>query len=293
MTQPVKLIKLTSSEKKQVCNSILNISEFSSAGVRFIESGVKDDFVKPTNLSPKIWVCIKCEVSEQNAINNVNREKRDIEDRPKKIAESIVSAAFSCGAAVVAGAAAFGAGAAAIPSFGTTAPLAIISWAGTVATSAKCGTDMAKALNESLDNEWFNPENNEILDKDKAFKYAETALTIVENANLIGSISAGKKLLELSKLTGKSLPNLLKGGDLKKSEALEISKYLYLRGAKSKTAAKNSFNSMIKSGKKPDVIAIKEIGKLKDQLMAAVNEALKKISQSTATTFFVYILTEE
>jgi hypothetical protein len=295
MTQSSKLTKLTSSEKKQVCNAILNINELSSAGVRFVESGEVDNFVKPSNLSPKIWVVIKRELSQQNAMNNVNKEQRDLEERPKKIVDSIVSAAFSCGSAVAAGVAAFGSGAAAIPSFGATAPLAIITWAGTVASAAKCGTDMARALNESLDNEWFNPKNNEILDDNKAFKFAENALEITENAaGIAKNIAVGKKLIELSNLNKKSISNIFRGDFLSKGEKREIAKYLYLTDAKSKTAAKNSFNSILKSGKKIDGVLMKELGKkMKGILMGVVEDALKKIGTAAATTVFVYIVTEE
>lgn len=287
------MVKLTNAEKKQVCNAILNINELNSAGVRFVESGVKDDFVKPTNSLPKIWVVLKVEETDKNANNNINRENRDLEQRPKRIAESIVSAAFTCGAAVAAGAAVIGTSAATITTFGAAAPLVVLTWVGAVASAAKCGTDMARALNESLDNKWFNPENNEILDQNKAFSFAENMISIAENANIISSISAGKKLIEISKLSGKSLFTILKGDGLSKAEKIEIAKYLYLKGVKSKTSAKNSFNAMRKSGKNLDVMAIKQISKLKEQLMATLEDILKKIGQKTASTVFVYILTED
>jgi hypothetical protein len=295
MTQSLKLIKLTSSEKKQVCSSIHNIKELSSAGVRFVESGEIDNFINPSNLSPKIWVIIKREATQQNALNNVNKELRDLEERPKKIVDSIISAAFSCGSAVLAGVAAVGSGAAAIPSFGASTPIAVITWAGTVAGAAKCGTDLGRALNENLDNDWFNPKNNEILDENKAFKFAENALEITENAAGIAKhLAIGKKLIELSNLKKKSISSIFKGDFLSKSEKKEIAKYLYMTDAKSKTSAKNAFNSMVKSGIKIDSILMKEFGeKVSGAVTEAVEYALKKIVQSSASTVMVYISKEE
>lgn len=290
---------LTASAREMLANSIINIPALNDAGVRFVESSGKDDFIVPA-CKPNVWVVIKVveDSVNTNSANIYAKEKRDMELRASKVAESIASAAFSCASAVMTGIATGAAGAGAIPTGGATTPLAVIAWAGTVSNATMCGIAIGKVLNYSLDNDWFNAENNQILDESKAFKAVEMFLEGTNNvADLVSFGSAGKKLLEYSKYSGKSVMSVFKG-ELSRGERHEIAKNVFYKmhgGAKK--AAKAEFKELVKAGKLANRISLKEIEKIKGPLMSGIESVLKKIAEAGTAKALgkltVYILIED
>ena len=291
------MAELSQNQKDFIANQILNVPDLKNAGVRFVNKDATENIVQASGV-PKIWVCLKNENLQHNTTvaepqhNVLSKEKRDIESSPSLIVKHIKSVGANCGLAALSGITSGALTAAAIPTGGASAPLAWISWTGTVTSAVSCGISVGKAINDAIEP---NALNNS-LDSTESFVATEKFLEGVSDVAGIISIGAAvKNLVTISQAAKKPIWQMFKG--LSNSEKRQVAKEL--AKSEGKATSNNNWKELVKSGKLPGKLTQSEISKrIQMPLMETVGNAFSIIynqasGHAVSSKFIVYIVFEE
>lgn len=189
--------------------------------------------------------------------------------KSSRIRKELISAGINCTGAVLAGAAA-SAGVAATPvTGGASAIVTLVAGAAALASAAQCGLGIGRVVMEIADPGW-----TEELDNEDWYGAASNVLDAVNLAGIVvgapGAYQSLAKILQMKKVTGKSVAALLKG--LTRQERKAVAKEL----AKAAEQLSNKqWKQLVRAGKLPKIYSQKAINAtVVETLLSRVSDVL-------------------
>jgi hypothetical protein len=257
-------------------NAVDSISCLRGAGIGYLD-GMSSQVLRNAHLRPlgmELWVVFEEEQVKASLSSVVPSAAEAKSNWGKRFGDLFLN----CGGAVLAGAAAATGVAAAPVTGGSSAILTWTSGAAAIAGAAQCGISIGQVTLEFMD-----PGVNErFLDEEDWFK---STGYVLDGIQLVGITSAAPalysnigKILKMREVTGRTVPQLLKGlsRQERKLIAKEISRY-------GKTMSKKEWKRLVRVGAFPKIFSQQAISAtVKSQLLESVGNALGLYSSASA-----------